>query len=849
VLSRLAATAITLPFLFALPDYIDAEKPGWNISLAALIAAIFLAAQFIAQRVARADQGGRLVAAFAVLYLVLGLLGFAGTRDYSFSQAVTDFILLYFIFLLSAAVSRYAAPVLGRAVPAILVTMLSIAAIVQAMHMQTFGFAIGPAGYRAIFQSSAAEALEFASHFLGAGSIAVAAGALAVIMVAALAAPAVRASGRALLWGVAWAGVAFPILGENAALVTARFEGFSEAVVYVEEVLEYRALLEARRSRPLDVSVTQEGPLAGKPQTYVFVIGESLTRNHMSLYGYWRETTPTLAGLASETAVFTDVVSPHSHTEQSLELVLTLANQSNGLRFTDASNYSLIEMLRAAGFATWWISNQNSFGPWDNKTAVLASGAERVHFTGTRSGRFVTGPLDEVLLEPFAAALQDPAPRKAIFLHFLGNHWDYTKRYPPQAAAFRELPTAGEIGAWRRQNPKNPKVHQVNDYDNAVRYHDQLAGRVIEMLRATGQAAVVTLFSDHGESLYEFKGHYWKQFTRHHVEVPLILWFSPEYARLAGEVVDQARAGARLPFALEDLPHLVADITQLRSAPLQRERSPLSAAYRAPGARPLFEGSLVYEESEEPLLSVRRALRRIAQAQPKLEGSLWAHRVNTLGKMMEVATLFSGAEIDVVYDAQAETLMVNHPPAPPSGLRLDELLGYANRLNPGLSLWLDVKNLDDANAGRVLEELNRLDARYAIRSRALVETGYTGPAAALLRQAGFRSSYYLPTAVVTQREGAGSAPASRCQGASEVRRVAESGRFEAVSYDWRGRQWVERCLGRFIRERGLRSYAWDLTPTLSDPRLHEALDEERLRDYTALAAVLLPFSSVFDDLR
>jgi hypothetical protein len=146
----------------------------------------------------------------------------------------------------------------------------------------------------------------------------------------------------------------------------------------------------------------------------------------------------------------------------------------------------------------------------------------------------------------------------------------------------------------------------------------------------------------------------------------------------------------------------------------------------------------------------------------------------------------------------------------------------------------------------VLEALNRLDARHAIRSRTLVETGHTGPAAASLRQAGFLSSYYLPTAVVTQRPGRG--PVASCEGSSEIRRIVDAGSFAAVSFDWRGRQWVERCLGSFVRQRGLRRYTWDFAPMLSNRHSHEALDGERLREYASMAAVLLPYGSQFDDL-
>jgi heptose-I-phosphate ethanolaminephosphotransferase len=840
VSSRLAAGAIALPFLLALPNHIHADRTWWNLALGASIAVLFVAMQSVARRVAGAGGNG-LVAGFVVPYLVLGLLGFAGSTDYRFGHALTDLGLLYLSFF-TAAAAAWIAPPLGRAVLIALVGALGLAAIVQAVHTQTFGFAIDAAGYRAILQSSTAEALEFVSHFLGAGSIAAVALIVALVVPAALAVPATRPSVKAFAVGGLCAAMTFPILGENAELVASRLQGFAEAAEYAHEIREYRAWRQARGTRP-DIAVVQQGPLAGQPQTYVFVIGESLTRNHMSLYGYWRKTTPELERLAGEMAVFTDVVSPHSHTDPSLELVLTLASDENGLRFTDRANYSLIEILRAAGFDTWWISNQNVFGPWDNKTAVLASAAGHVHFTNTQSGSLVAGPLDEALLEPLAAALRNPAPRKAIFLHFLGSHWDYAKRYPPRAAAFRVPPAPSEIGALRNAHGR---LHVVNEYDNSVRYHDELIGKVVEMLRGTGQPAALTLFADHGESLYRLKGHYSLAFTRDHVEVPLLLWFSPAYKQLAGATIESAHRNARLPFALDDLPHLVADMMQLRGPLLETARSPLSAAYRAPDKRHLYGRGRYYETEDEPLLNVRRALRAIAETHPR--PAVWAHRVDTLGKMMEVARLFAGAEIDVVYDAQSSTLMVNHPPAPPSGLSLDELLEYANRLNPALALWLDIKNLDEANARHVLEELKRLDARHALRARALVETGHTGPAAAMLRDAGFVSSYYLPTRVVTQSADTRSVPASSCQEAPEIQRVVEARRFAAISYDWRGREWAEHCLGRFVRERGLRSYAWDLAPVLSDARSHKMLDGERLRAYSAMAAVLLPLRSVFDDL-
>ena len=58
------------------------------------------------------------------------------------------------------------------------------------------------------------------------------------------------------------------------------------------------------------------------PRTYVFIVGESANRNHFSLYGYKRNTTPRLEAMRDELVIFDDVISPDTHTIPSLRKVL-----------------------------------------------------------------------------------------------------------------------------------------------------------------------------------------------------------------------------------------------------------------------------------------------------------------------------------------------------------------------------------------------------------------------------------------------------------------------------------------------------------------------------------------------
>ena len=147
LLSRLAALAATLPFVFALTTHHDAERIGWNVALWTLIGVISFAAQFTARQVVRFPGGSRLVAAFAVLNLVLGMLGFASAERFTLAQAAADLGLLYLVFFVAAAATRISGA-LGRVLLALLVIVLALTAIVQAVHLRTFGFAVGPDGYR-----------------------------------------------------------------------------------------------------------------------------------------------------------------------------------------------------------------------------------------------------------------------------------------------------------------------------------------------------------------------------------------------------------------------------------------------------------------------------------------------------------------------------------------------------------------------------------------------------------------------------------------------------------------------------------------------------------------------------
>jgi hypothetical protein len=121
----------------------------------------------------------------------------------------------------------------------------------------------------------------------------------------------------------------------------------------------------------------------------------------------------------------------------------------------------------------------------------------------------------------------------------------------------------------------------------------------------------------------------------------------------------------------------------------------------------------------------------------------WVHRVNSVERLQEVRPVFNGLEIDLWYDEVQQALRVGHDADSSFHLELSELLSSADSLE-NCYLWLDIKSLDTINAPEIYRELSRLDDRFDIRARTLVESPCP-QALTLFTDEGYLTSYYLPS--------------------------------------------------------------------------------------------------------
>lgn len=309
------------------------------------------------------------------------------------------------------------------------------------------------------------------------------------------------------------------------------------------------------------------------PRTYVVVLTESVARGHLGLYGYDRDTTPRLGTLAArhELTVFTDAISTQAQTALALFDAFTWTSR------TQPNPRSVIDLFNAAGFETTWVSNQSDMGMLNSVASLLATNAARHDFLKTPNAVSPTDPalfdapdravseryrsnFDDRVLPAVDAALARPARDKFIVVHLMGSHALYKARYP-QSDEFFTTSSRPDLTA--------DQADRLDAYDNSIRFGDGVIGAIIDAVRATpGESFVLTL-SDHGEEVYDFRdfaGHANALVSPWMLEIPLVVWLSPEYTANHPAFTQAIRASATRPYGHLNLPMTLTDLARFTYA-------------------------------------------------------------------------------------------------------------------------------------------------------------------------------------------------------------------------------------------------------------------------------------------
>lgn len=332
-------------------------------------------------------------------------------------------------------------------------------------------------------------------------------------------------------------------------------------------------------------NVEVQAPNISANQTLIFIIGESVNRNHMSLYGYPRPTTPKLQSLP-DIVVYDSVVSAYSNTISSILSSFSQANLENKMDYS--KSIDIFDVYQNAGFKTYWISNQYPIGIWDNMVTAFAQKANTKRFiniSGNSSFESTyKSPYDEELFPHLVKSLNEPNHKKLIMIHLMGSHSTYSRRYPREFSKF--------------QDSRDERSEIVSEYDNSILYSDFVVDSMLKIIRHFSEekkAACVTIyFSDHGENVYDgsnYAGHdFSENLSRHHVEIPFMIWLSPKYTEIFREKSEKIRLNIHKAFITDDLFHASLDLFDLKTPVFEKSRSVFNEYFNENRKRILVNG-------------------------------------------------------------------------------------------------------------------------------------------------------------------------------------------------------------------------------------------------------------------
>lgn len=346
---------------------------------------------------------------------------------------------------------------------------------------------------------------------------------------------------------------------------------YKSGITYIGEAHKMNEEMNLRKKHFIQVD-RKHGISPGK-RVFVVIIGESLSTEHMGIYGYCRNTTPQLCALKSELDIFTDVVTCDTHTIGVLKKVLTFADHDHPDWYI--MKPSIVEVFNSAGFETYWISNQELVSKWGGNYGVIAREAHHTYDLSLAKKN------DEIVLPQLNEILKDTVTKdKIIFIHLMGNHHQYSCRYPDNFSRFnhkKDLLPPKDFA-----DKKAFKI--IDEYDNSVLYSDSIIATIIRKVKAQQTSAFTLFFSDHGEEVYDYRnavGHFMTNVYPSQCRIPFILWRSEKYKKeFPSIVIDQTR-----PFSTEHLIYALSDLSEINFEGNQPTQSIFSPNYTPPHKR------------------------------------------------------------------------------------------------------------------------------------------------------------------------------------------------------------------------------------------------------------------------
>lgn len=445
--------------------------------------------------------------------------------------------------------------------------------------------------------------------------------------------------------------------------------------------------------------------------------------------------------------------------------------------------------------------------------------------------------------------------KNLLFVHLMATHFPYCEVIPKDFATdfvnYDGIKMDYSVMGFHLANIKNKQGMEAagslmlsNDcYDRSVRYVDYVTNQLIETARTQQKPTILVYFSDHGEAPFLGTAHESRMHSHFHVEIPFLVWANDAYKQHYSTTITNLAKNTNKPGSLLDFSYYLSDIARIDGIPNTKTRSIFSKNY-LPFERKTLHGKINYDVFDENADYAERSRGNIRNIKARfgtaVQSKVWAHRVNTLGSMIEAREIFPGIEMDLVFDSDKKQFFVYHPPAPNVGLTLASQL----RQDDGkVHYWLDWKNANPENLQSALETLEGLNDTHNIKQRAILESGTLSKSMSIFKRAGWNTSYYLPTKIIAKCMS-NCSNEEKSKLANQLLENRKKFGYGTVSVDARLLQFFDKHMAQAFNDEESKIYIWDQSIDVSDKNALSRM--EKYITHKNVGVLLVNFPSPFD---
>lgn len=242
---------------------------------------------------------------------------------------------------------------------------------------------------------------------------------------------------------------------------------------------------------------------SSEPITIVYIMGEGLSADHLSLFGYKRKTTPYLENWAKQdNFYYTHGVSGATVTRNSIAGFMNFQKEPENYTLVQSKKHNLFKLAQLASFKTTFMSSQ-TFSSFPHV------GLEYTDYSFYRDKQKTSSAAgDDFWLENLKSL---PLSKKNfIVIQMRAVHTPYAKTWQHRFDEFNHF--------------SDHKENKIDDYDNGVLYVDSILNETLKWAQNIKGKVYVIFASDHNELFGQDGIHGHITLHRQVARIPVFIW-------------------------------------------------------------------------------------------------------------------------------------------------------------------------------------------------------------------------------------------------------------------------------------------------------------------------------------